>query len=819
MQIAYNFIQLFFLDFTMKQLLIMFIALLIAVPLYGAEEARLLKLRKADGKNSIQIYFSLNKTPGYSTKVKGKRVDVIIKGLVDFDKSFIFPTNEKIIKFLYIPRENKTVFTFFLRFSPQNVELTSPAKNILVLDILLGNPFTKTYPDLSSKLKGITVVTPQTKDFANPYVASPYKDNWLFFFSSYESKFTTSASIQYTLPDFPIISLLPTGMKKKPALIPQELMELAEQNLWGDMQYQILKLINNEQNIENKKLLVLTLGEILLREGNFAGAYRQLYLLEEKYRGELIALFAKYLLIRLKAEHESPYIADYEYRNLEPQIPNDIPLAPYIILAQIETALATQQYDKIKQLLARDDIGFPGITEKIRDLRQADYWHATGDFIKAFVGYNLLDKSKFIHQHLYSLNGYCDTLYHQKHYRRSAVCYQYLGGEIDNKEQLSMISLRKAMAELHIRNPADMYTAFSAIENTFPDTEAGYRAAIKKTDILFLTKPNFEEKSAQNYHALSQVATFRSVIEEASLKEAIIYRLMNKLSESIELLMEFQRNFRKSELRDTAQALLIEILPLEIKRLVKEEEYLKALVLAKKNKLLFANNWIDIELLSDIGQAYQELSIYDESKKLFLYLLDIDESDNKQNFYLPLIKTLFLNGEYDLVEDYAVQYFYQYPEGIHKNDILLLRLKSLMAEEKTQQAIDLLSDPLPKAFEFTELAADIYFLERDYEKVTEVLTAIKEKQDELPQDSLFILAESYYELGRYDKAADTYQNISEDNPFFDQTLFRLANIEEKNGREENALKLFQKIVEKGKSPLWQRLAQQELDLKKSADRF
>ncbi len=789
------------------------------MPLYGAEQAKLLKLRKADDKNSIQIYFSLNKTPDYTTKVKGKRVDIIIKEHVAFDESFVFPTDDKIIKFLYLPRANKTVFTFFMRFNPQKVKLLSPSKNSLVLDILLGNAFTKEYPALSSKLKGITIVSQKTKDFANPYVASPYSNNWRSFFTSYESKLKTYAPITYTLPEFPIIALLPPGIEKNRSLIPQELTELARQNLWEDMQPLTLELINSEQNVEVKKMLVLTLGEILLRAGNFSGSFKQLYLLNNKYKGEQIAVFAQYLLVRLRAEHENPYIADFEFRSMDSHIDNDNPIAPFFVLAKIETALATHQYERMKTLLARDDISYPGKTSKIRDLRQADYWYSINDLIKAYVGYNLLKRSHFLRQHPYSLNGYCDTLYRQKQYSNAASCYQALGGGIEDKEQLSMISFRRAMSELHSKRLSDMYPSFSIIENTFPGTEAGFRAALKKTDIQFLTKPNFGEKSARYYHALAKNSTNRTIVEEASLKEAIVFRLMNRLSKSIELLMELQRNFRTGELRTTAQALLIEILPIEIKRLVQEKEFIKALVLAKKNRKLFSNNWIDIRLLSDIGEAYHQLSIYNEAKKLYLYLLEVEEADKKEHFYLPLIKILFSRGEYNLVEDYATQYSYQYPKGTFEHDIFLLRLQALVADGKKVQALDLLTQPLPDMPELKEFAADIYFLEKNYAKTVEFLAPAIDQQNILTQDAIFILAESYYELGNLDKAKALYLRLNEDNLFFDQTLFRRANIEKKKGREENALKLFQEIVEKGKNPLWQKLAQKELDFKEASDRL
>lgn len=803
----------------MKYFLFFIITLLFSCQGLGAEQSKLLKLRKTDEKNSVQIYFTFDKLPEFSTKTKGKRVDVILKGLVNIDESFTFPTDDKIIKFLHIARENKTLFSFFLRFTPQKSDLYSPTSDGLVLDILLGNPFTKSYPDLSSKLEGITVVTPETKDYANPYIASPYSNNWRSFIESYESPLKTVAPIAFTLPQFPIISLLPPDLAENKKLLPENIYQLAEQNLWEDMQLMLLDLINSEQDVESKKKLVLTLGETLLRAGNFESAFKQLYLLDEKYSEELISIYSKFLLTHLRAVHENPYIADFEFRSIENDIDQDIPLSPYFHIAQIETALATKQYERMNSLLLQDNVAYPGETQEMRDLRMADYWYATGNFIKAYVGYYILEKSNIIKTHPYSLNGYCDTLYQQKQYPKAATCYQYLGGIIDDEEKLGMISFRRAMAELHSREPADMYTIFSTIENTFPGTEAGLRAALKKTDIQFLTRPNYGEKSRRYYRALAENSITRAIVEEASLKEIIVLRLMDKIPESIDLLLDFIRDFRTGNLKDTAQALLIEILPQEIKRLVEGEEYLKALVLAKRNRHFFAKNWIDIKLLSEIGQAYHQLSIYDEAKKLYLYLLESEGDEDKEHFYLPLIKILFSRGEYDLVEDYATQYFYKFPQGNFKDEVFLLRLKGLAASDKTDQALALMEPELPVYRPLRIFAADTYYLEQDYKKVIETLKPYTARELELEQITLFTLAESNFELEKFEEAEELYLKINEENQFYDQALFRRAHIERENGQEENALKLYRKIVETGKSPLWKKLAEQELDFNEKLNRF
>lgn len=65
-----------------------------------------------------------------------------------------------------------------------------------------------------------------------------------------------------------------------------------------------------------------------------------------------------------------PYIADFEFRNLEKKISLTNPLSPYLHLSLIETALATSQYARMNKLLLQDDIAFP---EKIELIDQGSF--------------------------------------------------------------------------------------------------------------------------------------------------------------------------------------------------------------------------------------------------------------------------------------------------------------------------------------------------------------------------------------------------------------------------------------------------------------
>ncbi len=800
---------------TIKILLSIFFVSLCLTPSQSLAESILTRINKVNEKDTVELYFSFTKTPGYRTNIREKRVDLILENTSLKPKFEFFEPDDKIVKILSLDKNNKTILSFFFRYPPQQFNVVPNEKEQkMTVNILLGNPYSTALPDFSAKLEGLTLLKRTTKDYSNPLIASPYAADWKSFFRIYESKVTISLPIQITVLPFPAIALLPPDKEKNKKLLSQEIYKLAEQNLWVDAQALLLRSIAREKDPEVKKKLALTYGDTLLREGKFSDAYKQFYLLAEEYSEEEISVFAKYLLALLRAKFQDPYIADYELRNLESFMSPANPLTPYFLITQIETALATGQLERMQKLLDRDDIPYPGQTILIRELRQADYWYATGDLIKAYVGYQLLNKHEILLDKTFSLNGYCDTLYQQKQFPDAALYYNTLANHIKDKQLLGIINYRRHMAELHFKPELEMADYFARIENTYPGTEAGFRGALKKTDIKYLNLKNWAPQALLYYKALAEKSVTRATREEASFKEALVFSLHDDKIKSIDLLMDFLRNFRKGELYETGQALLIELLPQVIKEYVKKGMYMEALVIAKQNRKLFLKNWVDIGLLAEMAQSYQALGIYNEASKLYLYLINISSEDQKEKYYLPLISAAYDHGDYKIVEDYSDQYSYHYPNGTHKNDILLLRIKSLMIEEDYQGAITLLPQPIPDSVDFSLVAASLYFHEDNYAKVIETLEQPIEVTGSQRSRSDFLLAESLYQQGAYNKAEKLYATIPVSSIHHDQSLYRLAELSKDRGDNEASLKIYEELVETGSSPLWIKMAQKELEFAK-----
>ncbi len=784
--------------------------LLICLPFQAAaKETELSKIRMSSKKTTAQIYIAFDSVPKFTEVHKGKRIDIIIDSKLSNTEPVNFQTDDKVVKFLTLEGGDSTILSFFTRYEPQSVKISTAENTTLVLDILLGNQFTKTYPELSAKFQGVSIVSEKVKDYNNPYIASPYSGNWRSFFSHYEPEVLTTAPINYTAPPFPIIDFLPDGFKSD--LLPSDVLQLSAENRWNEIVPLMHEQVTAAVDPEIKKHFALVLGEALLRANMYNDAFKQLYLLKDKYAAEYVGIAAHYLLARLHAERGDTFKADLQFHQLDQHIHQDFALSPFILLAQMETALVTGHLDRLQLLLERDDIALPPRLIKIKKLRQADYWYATRSFVKALVGYQLLEDKEFMGQYPLSLNGYCNTLYYQKKFPEASQCFDSLSSMITKQEYLGMISLKKAMAELHFKNFQEMYVTFSGVENTYFGSVAGARAALKKTDIRYLSKPGFRKESVKSYHRLADEGRERTVAEEAALKEAIAYFELEDSTKSIELLLDFQRNFHQSPLKSTAQALLIEQLPGQIEKLLKEDRYVDAIVLAKQNREFFVNNWVDISLLGMLANAYHELGIYNEARKLYLFLLNSSSQEEQEKYYLPLLTILNAEGYHDMVEDYATQYKYNYPSGADKNQIMLIHLKSLISEGKNRQALDLFNGEIPKYPQIEKIAANLYFNSNHFDKTINLLSPFLEKNQLNSDNDRYILAESFFQDKKMAQAEQLFLDIKSNDKFHDQACYRLAMISRQNGNTDESLKLLSEIVEKGNDPLWQKLAKKDLE--------
>ena len=212
----------------------------------------------------------------------------------------------------------------------------------------------------------------------------------------------------------------------------------------------------------------------------------------------------------------------------------------------------------------------------------------------------------------------------------------------------------------------------------------------------------------------------------------------------------------------------------------------------------------------DIADAYSKIGINNEAQRLYLYLIEVVPVNEKEQFYLPMIKAAYNHGNYSLVEDYAAQYTYNYPNGKLYDAILYYRLHALVGEERINDALSLLPAPLLGNEKIYNLAASLFYRTEIYDRCLSVFKILIQSNSPLSPEEQFMYGESLFKTEHFEEAENIYLQIPPQNPFFDQSLYRLAELQRRKGQEKNALRLFEKIVETGKSELWKQYAQREL---------
>ncbi len=793
--------------FIISTSLVLFLVAALSSFVYGST---LQKITRSDTKNKIQIFLVFDNVPKYSSKVTGKRIDILL------DKTNIpknltgLTTDEKIIKSSVSKTKGQGRLTFYLRYPPQ--KLTPERKeNMLVFDIVTGNTFTRAYSEISKQMDGVTLVDRETLDYANPYNSIPYVKDWKPFFSKYESDLAIEIDLRFTLPPFPVITMIPPGYRNNLSLLPEAAVSMASEQLWSLLQLSIQRSLAGETDVERQKMLALTNGEILLHSGDFQGAYKQLYLLAHEYEKEQVGIAASYLLALLKGIYENKYLANVELERIKGSIHPRSPMAPYFNLSRIEAALTAGQLERAEKLLKNQDVPYPESLVLLKELRYGDLLFKKNQPIRSFVTYSLIDDFKLISDHPASLANYCSSLYLQKKFRDASGCFSSLLDHVKDKEQLASINFKKTMADLKYLSRESILPDLSRIEDAFPGTDAGFRAAIKKVDILTLENDEWDINSAKYYRALAEKAITKNTSEEAAFKEALNYYLMGERTEAIKRTSTFLRNYRNGRLTDYAEALLLEMLPDEIHQLAREKKYVEMLVLAKKNRRFFDKKWLNLDLLSDVAESYTKLGLYSEAKRLYLFLTDIADDKSRGRYYLPLLSNFLVQGDYDLVEDYATQYFYNFNEGPDYENIKQIFIKALIAQKKYSQALEKLPDEIPDSPGFKKLAAEVYYLNNSPEKASQILFPMYRNKELDDVHHIFLLADSLFQTQRYDEAKPIFTRLAKDKETNQQIAYRLATIEKLTGNTEESLKLLKQIVDAEGESSWKEAARSELE--------
>lgn len=790
--------------------------LLLTVNLFsgtGVQAATVLKtINRADETTSIQLFFHCDNLPETAVITNARRVDIELSATTPAPELSLPATDGRLIKI--VPKElpTKTVYSLYFRYPPQQVTSTRlPETGVLLVDVLLGNQLSTAHPELATKLQGVSVVQRHKVDNLNPINLSEYAKNWLSFFTEYELPVVITPSPRFHLPPFPLaVAMEPTLPLER--WLSQEIQNLAHDGKWTQVCLLLREQINTHKEEPARERLVLSYAEALLRAGEYRDPYFLLQRIMVHYPDTKMATLANFLLLyqqAIRGDHIDTY---FELKPVVEELAPQVPFADDLTLFLAELALVSKQYAAVQPLLDGPSLATNAVLQPKRALRLADLAYVKGEKAKSLTAYQQLanQSSPLLHDPL-SLACFADNLYTAKRYPDAAKMYMQLGDLLNNESQQDLALFRLAMSQLHIR-AADRKARMDLAQliDAFPRDEGGLRAQIKATDLAFVAKKIAPQQAMEVYSRYAQDGPLLLLREECLFKQALINSLSAENATSVQQCMQLLREYQDGNLRTEATALLIQQLPGVIGQLVKNEEFVKALVLAKQNKPLFARGWIKPDVLFDLARAYSRLGMVDQAAQAYQYLFEIMDNAAKEQIYLPLIEAMFAAGRYLQVEEYADRYQLRFPKGSDRAPIFLLKARALYHSGHLDQLLKVLSaDNTPNLPQLELLKGRIYYENKQWPQVIDTLDHPHLKKRLAENNLLLPLAEAYFQTNKNDDAQSLYQQLVTRDANNEQALFRLAEIELRRGNSPQALKQFQQLAEKGKDPLWKKLAREE----------
>lgn len=797
--------------------------LLFAVNLYSgtcATAGSVLKaVQRSDESTHLQLFVHLDQLPAFTLNTNGRRVDLELADTAMVPDAPPLAVDNRVIKMVSDQQGSKTVLSFYFRYPPQKVVVESNKDTgTLMIDVLLGNQLSASSPEFSTKLQGVSVIKRGEAESLNPVNATPYAKNWLAFFLEYESPVSIRPAPVLHLPPFPLASGLPPDTPND-AWLPAEIAALTDGGKWNQACRLLREQITTQPEEKFKERLVLAYAEALIRAGEYRDPYFLLQRVMLKYPDSPMANLAQFLLIYQQAVRGDHINSYYELDDLLKKIGAAAPFADSFNLLLAELALLAGRTAETQRLLDSPQLSQNASLAPVRMLRHADLLFMQNEKVKALTAYQAISaQGAVVDADPMSLAFFSDCLYASKRYPEAAKHYMTLADLLANKPDQDLALFRQAMSQLH--TPATAKKAridLGQIQDAFPRTSGGTLALLKQTDLDYAGKKMAAQEARAIYEKYAAVADSVLLREENTFKLALVDALSGAHEASVRQCLDLLRSFQSGNLKTEATAMVIQQLPGVIRQLVKEKEYIKALVLAKQNKKIFSRGWIDNDLLYDLARAYTNLGLAEQAAHTYQYLFEISSDADKEKIYLPLLRSLFSAGRHVQVEEYADRYQLRYPKGSDLAAVFFLKARALYESGQLDKAIKILtSASSPKLPQLELLKGRIYYETNQWQKVIDTLAAPDLRELTTQNGLLLPLAEAYFQTGKEQQAAPIFQQLATEKGGGEQAQYRLAQIELHKNNAKQALNLFKELAEKGKDPLWTKLAREEaaiLDLR------
>ncbi len=779
-----------------------------------AQKVILTAMEKEQNRQQARILIDLSGPVRPEVAVSGQRVDVMLAGTEVSDGFRQLPEDESLIRTLLISRREGLMVSFLFRRPPTDARGRFDS----------GRGQVELLVDWSESGKGQRLaIVDQTPGFARSgadgatatkSIRSPYSGDWRRFFKEWETPFFFELPPRYSLPRMPLVQL-PPGVDDK--ALPSALRTARKEagtGDWAKARRSAEALLEKPLKGAVREAFLVFYAEALLRDGRPEAAGATLRRFVENYPESEQRSRARYLAGYCHAVNGDPYMGLYEVEQALPHVESGGYLLPRLLLLQGELLLAQGKYDQAHEILS--SFNLEGTADDLRRLGYACSLSGLRRNREAADIFRAMEQQYGPLRDPDALEHFARALYRGGEYLEAEQAYARLAGLIGGHPDEGLAYFAQVQAALQRDDMEGARRLLDRILVAFPESRGGQRAAVRQIDLAVL---DGGEKvlawAVMDYGHHAQNLSERALREEARFKQALALYLNRDHERCVKVLEDFIRTYFSGDLRPHAEALLGEILPGVIEKMIADENYLQSLVMVERHRRILLDRRISWDFLEQLAGAYGDMALLQRAARVYLFMLDNNSVPGRERgLYLPLVRTLFLGGQYGLTVEYARQYAREYAEGQDRASVLLFEARALVELNRREQAADLLSAAdRPASSELDLWAGRLCFEIERYEDAANALTRLVPEFDiEEDGGDLLLLAESLLRSDRPEKALPYFEKLAEVPETADQALYRSGQILRMQGREEQALNLFRQLVDEGNSEQWQKMAREMLEL-------
>lgn len=766
---------------------------------FAADQPVLLEIQKQEGLGNTRISLFFDRLPEFTSEHSGQRLDIVLSKTQVSEGLDRLPEDETVVKILLAEKSGDTLVSFLLRRPPQQIVRKSRQNPARIDFNLYWESARGSRPAVAFRIEGI----PGRKGGRKVRTEQEFplwRENWRQLFQADLTPWQLDPDLKFSLPELP-----PLKVDQPSAALRQRLDLIAEKRWFSLLRFlpEMPPVKESERQTEN--LLVI---EALLRTDGVAAAEMRLRQLEGLEDG--IGARVDYLTAFALATSGQPFAAFLKLKEQLKLMKKGSVYDGLMTLLAAETAIASANDKQALTLLDNREVKWRGLQAQLLPLRRGDALVGTDQFEEAFKSYRKVDDPALFDLYPRARARAASAAYKVGEYLVAARLYKALGHQLEEKAAQSLALYAAAAARY---NAGDMEWAQIGLQKVvleMPGTEGADRAALRLQDHQVLNGNEAEQAQARyRYAEIAKRSRVRALREEATFKQALVLYLLRDSAASVQLLIDFRRDFAGGALRAEGDSLLREQLPGVISSLIDVGKDMAAVVLVEQNRRLLLKGELSKEFLDNIAGALTRLGLFKRAARIVLFQLDrAPDKAAREEFYLPLAQLYQLRREYRAAVDYARTYLDTYPRGAVRSQIYGLMLDALEKQKQYEELLRQLErEDRPQSAALDIRAAWLYWQQDQPQKVIERLENARKLEATFASRDMALLAETYYQQGQNARAEAIYRSLQDDPTFGAQAGYRSAQLLLREGQKKSALKLLRNFVEKDKSGAWSLLAQ------------